>query len=187
MQESNYLKDDFNNVRQLLAIPCLKDFTINDLSSLLRLSRMRHYTDGETIIAEGDLDPWIYFLLSGKVKIRKGGVVVGRVDRMGELFGEMRVLDGLARSASVVAEGKTICLGVDTSASHRLQSPEEIGNLVALFYKIFSKALSCRLRMANEQMVRLKKELIRLKAANGPTIPVPATPQVADPARAGCC
>lgn len=166
MHESNYLKDDFDNIRQLLAIPCLKDLMMDDLSSLLRLSKLRHYAEGEGIIREGDMDPWIYFLLSGRVKIVKGRVVVGRIEKSGELFGEMRVLDGLPRSASVLADAKTICLGVDTSASHRLHSPDEIRNLVAIFYKIFAKVISYRLRSANEQLVKLQKEVVRLRSRN---------------------
>ena len=163
MQESNYLKGDVNNIQQLLIIPCLKDVMMRDLASLLKLCKLRHYSPGEWIIFEGDKDPWIYFLLSGKVRIVKKGVTIIRLDKVGELFGEMRLIDNLPRSASARAEGKTICLAVDTSASHRLDSQEEIQNLVTLFYKIFSKILTQRLRLANNELVEIKKEVERLK------------------------
>ena len=165
MYESNYLKEDINNIHQLLAIPCLKELMMEDLASLLKLSKLRQFNADECIICEGDKDPWIYFLLSGAVRIEKNGVSIWKINKTGELFGEMRVLDGLARSASVFADGKTICLAVDTSASHRLRSPKKISKLVRIFYEIFSKVLCLRLRNTNEELVKTKKELARLKAS----------------------
>jgi len=165
MQESNYLKNDIKNIQQLLVIPCLKDVMMSDLSSLLKLCKLRHYTPGEWILFEGDRDPWIYFLLSGRVKIVKKGITIIRLEKVGDLFGEMRLIDGLPRSASARADGKAICLAIDTSASHRLDSPEEIKKLVTIFYKIFSKILSLRLRSANDELVEVKKEMAGLKAS----------------------
>jgi len=165
MQESNYLKNDIKNIQQLLVIPCLKDIMMSDLSSLLKLCKLRHYSPGEWILFEGDRDPWIYFLLSGRVKIVKKGITIIKLEKVGDLFGEMRLIDGLPRSASARADGKAICLALDTSASHRLDSQDEIKNLVTIFYKIFSKILSLRLRSANDELVEVKKEMAGLKAA----------------------
>jgi CRP-like cAMP-binding protein len=91
----------------------------------LRLSKIREYEDGELIIREGDKDPWLYFLLSGSLRIRKNGIEIGRIDQEGEIFGEMRIIDSLTRSASVYADGHTICLCVDTSGRGRLATVEE--------------------------------------------------------------
>jgi len=165
MHESNYLKDDIRNINQLLAIPCLQDVMIKDLSSLLRLSKVRHYLHDERILSEGEKDPWVYFLLSGRVNIVKKGIIIIRLERMGELFGEMRVMDGRARSASAYAAGKTICLAVNTSASHRLQSHDESQSLRNLLNKLISKVLSLRLRSVNEELVTVKQELARLKGS----------------------
>ncbi len=73
MLESKYLKDNIENIQKLLAIPALKNFETKSLQKLLRLSKIREYENGELIIEEGDLDPWLYFLLSGKIRIRVAG------------------------------------------------------------------------------------------------------------------
>ena len=107
MIESKYLKDDIKNIQQLMAIPTLKHFETKNLGRLLRLSKIRQYEAGERIIKEGDTDPWLYFLLSGKVRIEKEGVRITTLDQEGEFFGEMRILDSLSRSASVFSESDT--------------------------------------------------------------------------------
>ena len=50
----------------------------------------------------------------------KEGVTISNIDKQGEIFGEMRIVDERSRSASVYAVGKTVCLAVDTSAHDRI-------------------------------------------------------------------
>ena len=160
MIESKYLKENIENIQKLLAIPALKNFETNSLGRLLRLSKIRQYEHGEMIIREGDLDPWLYFLLSGKIRISKAGHDIGTIDRKGEIFGEMRIIDSLSRSASVFAVGKTICLAVDTAAKERLSaegSRDEKLDFLLLLYRIFAEYMSIRLRLTNDELIKAKK------------------------------
>jgi len=165
MLESRYLKDNIENIQKLLGIPALRNFETKSLGKLLRLSKIREYEDGECIIKEGDFDPWLYFLLSGKIKITKEGLEIGSIDEKGEIFGEMRVIDSMSRSASVFAVGKTICLAVDTSAKKRLStdsSSDEKLDFLLLLYRIFAEFMSIRLRATNEELIMAKKKVKRL-------------------------
>ena len=159
MIESKYLKDNMHNIQQLLSIPGLKNFEIENLGKMLRLSKIRKYEDGEPIIKEGDMDLWIYFLLSGKVRVKKNGINICTISRRGEIFGEMRILDRLSRSASVYAEGKTICLAFNTGAKERFSSEDEVTDFLLLLYKVFAEYMSIRLRLLNEELVKTKKQL----------------------------
>lgn len=163
MIESKYLKDDMKNIQQLFAIPSLKSFETRDLSRLLILSKIRQYDNGEAIIEEGGLDRWIYFLLSGKVRISKGALVINTLHTKGDIFGEMRLLDGLSRSASVYSVGKTICLSVDISAKDRLASEHQMSSLLRMLYKVVGESMSVRLRLANNQLVCAKTEISKLE------------------------
>jgi CRP-like cAMP-binding protein len=163
MIESKYLKDHVKNIKQLFAIPALKNFETKDLAKLLILSKIRQYADGEVIIQEGDTDKWLYFLLSGGIVITKNGVEIGAIDRMGEIFGEMRIIDGLSRSTSIYAKGKTVCLAVDTTAKERLPSDDEAASLLALLYKVVVEFVSMRLRLSNEIMIEAQREIAKLK------------------------
>jgi CRP-like cAMP-binding protein len=166
MIESKYLQDNVQNIQKLMALPPLKDFETKSLRQLLRLSKIREYRRGEQIIKEGDRDPWIYFLLAGKVRIEKTGVNIIYIDQLGDMFGEMRILDGKARSASAYAEQKTMCLALDTSATDRLSSDDERASFLLLLYRMFSEYISIRLRITNDELVKTKKELKKYLTAH---------------------
>jgi CRP-like cAMP-binding protein len=162
MIESKWLKDNVQNIQKLLAIPGLKEFETRSLSKLLRLSKIREYEDGELIIREGDNDPWLYFLLSGRLRIKKNNIEIGRIEQEGEIFGEMRIIDSFTRSASVYADGPTICLCVDTSARGRLATVNERDeklDFLLLLYRIFAEYISIRLRSTNEELIQAKQTI----------------------------
>lgn len=166
MIESKYLKDNVQNIQRLMVLPGLKDFETRNLSKLLRLSKIREYESGEVIIREGDNDPWLYFLLSGKVRISKRGVEIGQLYEVGEIFGEMRIVDSMARSASVTADGPTTCLCVDTSAKGRLSSEDDRDerlDFLLLLYRIFAEYMSIRLRTTNDELLRAKDRIKELR------------------------
>ena len=166
MIESKYLKDNVQNIQRLMAIPGLKDFETRNLSKLLRLSKIREYEDDEIIIREGDNDPWLYFLLNGMVRISKRGVEIGQLYEVGEIFGEMRIVDSMARSATVTAIGPTVCLCVDTSAKGRLATSDardERIDFLLLLYRIFAEYMSIRLRATNDELIRAKQSIEELR------------------------
>jgi CRP-like cAMP-binding protein len=104
-------------------------------------------------------------MLSGKIRITKEGLEINTIDKKGEIFGEMRVIDSLSRSASVFAIGKTICLAVDTSAKNRMSTGgtrDERLDFLLLLYRIFAEYMSIRLRATNEELIAAKKKVKRL-------------------------
>lgn len=161
MIESKYLKENIENIQRLMSIQALRHFETRNLGKLLRLSKIRQYEDGEKIIQEGDMDPWLYFLLSGKIRITKEGEEISTISRKGEIFGEMRIIDDQSRSASVHAVGDTVCLAVDTSAGNRLNTSDEKEarlDFLLLLYRIFAEYVTVRLRLTNEELVKAKRD-----------------------------
>lgn len=153
------------NIQKLMNIPTLKHFEIRSLAKLLKLSRIREYEDGEIIISEGDNDPWLYFLLAGKISIKKQNIEIASIDKKGEIFGEMRIIDSMSRSASVYAVGNTVCLAVNTSAQNKLSTEsgrEERLDFLLLLYRIFAEYMSIRLRLTSDELVKAKQQIERL-------------------------
>lgn len=159
MLETKFLQDNIQNIQKLMALPPLKEFETASLRQLLRLSKIREFKHGERIIEEGAQDPWLYFLLSGRVRVEKEGVRITYLQKMGDIIGEMRMLDGKERSASVFAEGGAVCLAVKTDAKDRLASEEEKANFLLTLYRMFTEFVTLRLRLLNYELVRLKGEL----------------------------
>jgi CRP-like cAMP-binding protein len=168
MIESKFLKENIENIQRLMSISALKHFETRNLGKLLRLSKIRQYEAGETIIQEGDRDTWLYFLLSGEVRITKEGEEISTIGRRGDIFGEMRIIDDRSRSATVTAIDKVVALAVDTSAKSRMATSDgkdERLDFLLLLYRIFAEYMTLRLRLTNEELVKAKKEAKALKAS----------------------
>jgi CRP/FNR family transcriptional regulator, cyclic AMP receptor protein len=71
------------------------------LRKLARDATLAEFAPGEAIIFPGDRAEWLYVILSGHAKTTSGGD--SRVLRVGEYFGEVALIDGHPRSATVVA------------------------------------------------------------------------------------
>ena len=67
---------------------------------------------GETVITKGDAGSTMYFIISGKVRVHDGEVIMAYLGE-GEIFGEMAVLDQDVRSASVTTESDVILLSLE--------------------------------------------------------------------------
>ncbi|MCG6893566.1 MAG: cyclic nucleotide-binding domain-containing protein [Desulfobacteraceae bacterium] len=164
MKESRYLSANRDNIEKLMAIPPLRPFNTDQLSTILRQSKIRQYESGENIIEEGETDPWLYFLLSGKVELRKKGTPFGQMEGVGEVMGEMSLIDGTERSTTIRSMGDTTCLAMDTSASNSVVEDSEKKEYFLLLYRVFLKTMSSRLRTRTEEIAALRRENAQLRA-----------------------
>src|SRR3990172_424805 len=98
--DKDTLKDDIELVQYLKNLPMLQFFGKEDLKKIFNFSKVRKYKTGDMIIEEGSSDKCVYFLLTGKLKVMKLGEEIDVLQRTGDIFGEMCVIDGGPRSAS---------------------------------------------------------------------------------------
>jgi len=166
MIESDYLKESEDLIKKLRLLPTLKSFDDKDLKGVLKLSKIRKYDPGELILEEGQYDNWVYFLVSGKVRIMKGDKELSVMNRRGDIFGEMGVIDGSARSASVYAVDETVCLSTDASYVDRLSGSDTVA-FYCVLYHVFAEILASRLRLTSDELVRAREEIAGLKAQLG--------------------
>lgn len=155
MKETGYLKESPELTKDLMKIPVLAPLKERDIKNLIKMSKIRTYDAGEAICEEGLNDKWIYFLTKGRVKIVKDGKELSVLEKTGEIFGEMSVIDGAPRSASVQALETTVCLATDTLYIDKLQDHEKMA-FRYLLYRIFAEILSARLRESNKELVQAK-------------------------------
>ncbi len=86
-----------------------------------------HFDDGDVLCTEGDVGDKMFIITNGKVSIQKNmgwGQRVLRVLVEGEVVGEMSLITGEQRSATVVAEGKTTCLELSKDVFQELLNSE---------------------------------------------------------------
>ncbi|HET7746022.1 MAG TPA: cyclic nucleotide-binding domain-containing protein [Vicinamibacteria bacterium] len=92
---------------QIVVSPLFKDFSVDELVAVIQGLNLLTYQPGEIIIMEGDPGQSLYMLTSGTVRALKRNAQ-GRQATVGELtegafFGEVSILSGGPRTATVVA------------------------------------------------------------------------------------
>jgi CRP-like cAMP-binding protein len=163
MKETPFLKDNEAILKRLRDIALFDALSEKELKELMALSKLRSYGKRESIIREGEYDCWIYFLLSGSVNVVVGERGIRTLSRKGDIFGEMGIIDGSPRCASIVAnEDDTQCLGMDASVLDRISKENEIKALY-LIYRVFAEVFSGRLRSAIQENAQLRNENEYLK------------------------
>jgi hypothetical protein len=96
-------------VEKMIALRCVPVFAAlgpDPLEELARSSHEQTYAPGDALCVEGELGDEVFVLLSGEARIMRGSAPAAellRVETMGNVIGELAVLDAAPRSASVLA------------------------------------------------------------------------------------
>jgi CRP-like cAMP-binding protein len=138
------------------ATPLFSDLDAAERGEVVRIMEVQRLQKGEQIFREGDAgDAW-YVIFEGKARVLKdsGGAPTAIATLgPGDAFGEMAILDGLARSASVEAAGP---LTMFRFRRERFQELLDQGSLGA--FKLvagMARTLSRRQRQLTEHLSEL--------------------------------
>jgi CRP/FNR family transcriptional regulator len=106
-----------------------------EIKLLFKKAAERSFTKGASIMLEGEKSPWLYIVLSGKVKIYKtsedGREHIFHFARKGDFFGEIPMMDGLPAPYSATAVAPSTMLVVrDTELKDLMSSNPEICKLL---------------------------------------------------------
>jgi CRP-like cAMP-binding protein len=98
----------------LAAVPLFSQLSRKDLSRLGRAVVERKYKKGETIVKEGEQAVAFFIVTKGRVEVMQAGrsKKPQKLNELGSgsMFGEMALLDGMPRQATVKALDDTECL-----------------------------------------------------------------------------
>lgn len=106
-------------LRALESLPLLANVSASERRELADKAHILGFNDGEAIVIEGEEGLGFYLILSGGALVRQRGAVINRIPA-GGFFGEVSLLEGVPRTADVVAEGATVCLGLLRADFRRL-------------------------------------------------------------------
>ena len=95
--------------QQLTTIPLLAGLDGRVRKRLVAVARKRTYAADEAIIEEDQVGTALYIILSGSVRVERGGSEIGRLGS-GDFFGELALIEQHPRSATVRANEETECL-----------------------------------------------------------------------------
>ncbi len=131
-------KDDEEYARRVDALSRVDVFRALDAEKIDRLSRrlrMLMFGPGETILRQGDPGDSLYVVRTGAVAVQIG--VLGAFKEVatlsdGQFFGEMSLMTGAMRAATVVAKTDVECYIVDKEAFQEiLQEKPELAGIIS--------------------------------------------------------
>lgn len=105
-------------LRALASVPLFAPLTSDELASLADKLRLTAFSPGEVITRQGATANWLYVVVRGIAGVRVSADGSGSDRRVaslepGSFFGEMALLTGAPRTATVVAESDVSCYKLD--------------------------------------------------------------------------
>ncbi len=98
-------------VTALRRVQLFADMDRRQAEQIARVVKERRFAKGETIIMEGSGGAAFFFIESGEAKVTSKGVEVAILGP-GDHFGEIALIDGGPRSATVTAVSDLVCYGI---------------------------------------------------------------------------
>jgi CRP/FNR family transcriptional regulator, cyclic AMP receptor protein len=152
----------------------LRGLPHEELEPLLALARRRRYRPGDVLFHQGDPGHGLYLVISGHLKVvllrEMGEEMVLSILGPGDVVGEMALLDGAPRSATVVAleAVETATLGRADFLGLLRRSPETVQGLLAILAQTIRRldAEVGDLRFTDLHG-RLAKKLLELAGTHG--------------------
>jgi CRP-like cAMP-binding protein len=107
--------------RTKLWAPVLKDMPLfanvptRHVRKIAGLTREVRYQPGSSIVRRGERGDGFFVVLEGEASVVRPGGLPSIAIGPGDYFGEMALIDGAERSATVVAESEVLCLRLSTA------------------------------------------------------------------------
>jgi CRP/FNR family transcriptional regulator, cyclic AMP receptor protein len=141
--------------RKVMArIPLLNGLAPEELKTIVRISRLVKVRENVALIKEGETGDAVYFLMDGVARVfqSSGGKPLGK--QLADLtapnvLGEMALVDGAPRSATIVTVSQAVLLRVDLEAFNKLRATFHSGA-----FKILRKLALTLCERLDEKFVR---------------------------------
>jgi CRP-like cAMP-binding protein len=101
------------------SVSVLRGLSADEIAAVHQLSKPREFAPGEALVTEGERGDSFHLIADGEAEIVVGGEVLGTLGA-GDYFGEMSLIDGGPRTASVIAVSPIRTLAVTTHDFQRL-------------------------------------------------------------------
>jgi CRP/FNR family cyclic AMP-dependent transcriptional regulator len=152
-------------------IPLFSELAPAELDAVVAVTRAELFAPRDVVVREGEPAEMAFAVVYGRLKVvtssRSGHEAVVGVLRKGEVFGELAILDGGARSATIIALVPTLLLAIDRRKLHALLLKDATVSYKLLLVLVRRVRQLVGNREVLDVPARLAKQLIQLADDDG--------------------
>jgi CRP/FNR family cyclic AMP-dependent transcriptional regulator len=134
-------------IRMLAGVPIFAELTKKELGAIAAASKEVEHREGSVVAREGESGLGFFLILEGDADVSVGGEFIRKLGP-GDFFGEISLLDGGPRSATVTTAGPTKMLGLTQWVFKRLV--EQNPSLASKLLKVMAQRLRISARELTE-------------------------------------
>jgi CRP/FNR family transcriptional regulator, cyclic AMP receptor protein len=118
-------------IESLRGVPLFSGMSERDLRKVMEIAKVVVHSSGQLVVGEDNTAVGFHLILEGTADASVGGEVVGTI-AAGDYFGEISLIDGKPRSATVTATSELKTLVVPSWSFNRMldQHPEMMRTLL---------------------------------------------------------
>lgn len=127
-------------IDHLSAVPLFRGLPESAMEAVAGLASEAHFADGETVTREGDEGDAFFVVVDGRLDVSRNGMTLRELGP-GDFVGEIALIDGRPRSATVTASGPVKSLVIRRPAFMELMDrygAVRLGVLMALTERVRS-------------------------------------------------
>lgn len=145
------------------AFPILEGFPESLIQELARASEVIDLAPNIQILQQGQVNEHLYFLVSGQVGVYVDGGRVSKMQRKGDLLGEMSVISNKSVGATLLTESPVTLVRVDSRVFLTMKGPER-DLYLSILYRIYATVLAEKLHTTNQKAKHFEELTVQLTA-----------------------
>jgi CRP-like cAMP-binding protein len=111
--------DHAETVEQLRNVPLFKGFSEEELGHVAQMTKRVEFPEGRTVATQGEVGVGFHQIVDGAADVIQDGRTIGHL-KPGDYFGEISLIDGGTRSATVTTTAPTTTLSIPIWEFRRL-------------------------------------------------------------------
>lgn len=145
------------------SFPLLEGFPDHLVQELVHASTMMDLPPHTQILQQGQVNDHLYFLVGGQIGVYVDGGRVSKLQRRGDLLGEMSVISNKPVGATLLSETPVTLLRVDSKVFLEMKGPER-DLYRSILYRIYATVLAEKLHETNQKAKHFEELTVQLTA-----------------------
>jgi CRP-like cAMP-binding protein/CheY-like chemotaxis protein len=152
-----------NLVELFKSFPVLEGFSEQLISELAHSAEIIELPPNAQILKQGQSNDHLYFLVDGLVGVYVDGGRVSKMQRTGDLMGEMSVISNCNSTATLLTETNVTVVRVNANTFLNAAGPKR-DHYLSILYRIYATVLAEKLSSTNQKAKHFEEMAIRLTA-----------------------